>query len=76
MDISHDARKDGEEYRTYWSLCHRIRAALKSQKWLLAGQTESDEKYVIGKVTGIATGLRRAANSVRPSTTKATVRLA
>jgi transposase-like protein len=43
------ARTDGADYRTYWFMCHRIRAAMKNNEWPLAGEIEADETYVGGK---------------------------
>jgi transposase-like protein len=43
------ARTDGADYRTYWFMCHRLRAAMKNEEWPLAGQVEVDETYIGGK---------------------------
>lgn len=44
------ARTHGADYRTYWYMCHRLRAAMKNEEWPLAGKVvELDETYVGGK---------------------------
>jgi transposase-like protein len=43
------ARTHGADYRTYWFMCHRLRAAMKNEEWPLAGQVEVDETFVGGK---------------------------
>lgn len=44
------ARTHGADYRTYWFMCHRLRAAMKNEEWPLAGKVvEIDETYVGGK---------------------------
>lgn len=44
------ARTHGADYRTYWYMCMRIRAAMKNEEWPLAGKVvEVDETYVGGK---------------------------
>jgi transposase-like protein len=43
------ARTDGADYRTYWFMCHRLRAAMKNEEWPLAGQVEVDETFIGGK---------------------------
>jgi hypothetical protein len=43
------ARTEGADYRTYWFMCHRIRAAMKNDEWPLSGKVvEVDETYVGG----------------------------
>ena len=43
------ARTHGADYRTYWFMCHRLRAAMKNEEWPLAGQVEVDETFIGGK---------------------------
>jgi transposase-like protein len=43
------ARTHGADYRTYWFMCHRLRAAMKNEEWPLSGKVEIDETYVGGK---------------------------
>ncbi|MGH7988318.1 MAG: IS1595 family transposase [Candidatus Binataceae bacterium] len=43
------ARTHGADYRTYWFMCHRLRAAMKNEEWPLSGKVEVDETYVGGK---------------------------
>lgn len=40
----------GSEYKTFWYMCHRLRAAMKNMEWdTLMGEVEVDETYVGGK---------------------------
>jgi hypothetical protein len=40
----------GSEYRTFWYMCHRLRAAMKNMEWdSLMGEVEVDETYVGGR---------------------------
>jgi len=40
----------GSDYRTFWHMCHRLRAAMKNMEWdSLMGEVEVDETYVGGK---------------------------
>lgn len=43
------ARTHGADYRTYWFMCHRLRAAMKNEEWPLAGEVEIDETFIGGK---------------------------
>jgi transposase-like protein len=43
------ARTHGADYRTYWFMCHRLRAAMKNEEWPLSGTVEIDEAYIGGK---------------------------
>lgn len=43
------ARTVGADYRTYWYMCHRLRAAMKNEEWPLSGKVEIDETYIGGK---------------------------
>jgi transposase-like protein len=44
------ARTHGADYRTYWYMCMRLRAAMKNEEWPLSGKiVEIDETYVGGK---------------------------
>lgn len=43
------ARTHGADYRTYWFMCHRLRAAMKNEEWPLTGTVEIDEAYIGGK---------------------------
>ena len=40
----------GSEYRTFWYMCHRLRAAMKNMEWdSRMAEVEVDETYVGGK---------------------------
>src|SRR5215469_7077074 len=40
----------GSDYRTFWYMCHRLRAAMQNMEWdELIGDVEVDETYVGGK---------------------------
>lgn len=43
------ARTHGADYRTYWFMCMRLRAAMKNEEWPLAGTVEIDDAYFGGK---------------------------
>jgi transposase-like protein len=43
-------QSEGADYRTFWYMCHRLRAAMKNMEWdTLMGEVEVDETYVGGK---------------------------
>ena len=40
----------GSDYRTFWYMCYRLRAAMQNMEWYqLTGEVEVDEIYVGGK---------------------------
>jgi transposase-like protein len=42
-------RVPGSDYRTFWFMCHRLRAAMRNEEWPLSGIVEIDELYLGGK---------------------------
>ena len=50
----------GSDWRTTWYICHRWRAAMKGDAFLLTGEVEVDETFVGGKAQNMHASKRKA----------------